>query len=120
MHIWEKETVAEKKAADQDLAAINVVLEEPARIEWELTNAMNRIHVTRNQKGRRAQWRWNKKNGKLVREGKAGGIDWYRYQKQVVIPKFIPFVKECQKDKPGTIIQEDGAAAHVRVSMRKE
>jgi hypothetical protein len=91
MHIWETETVKEKKAADRDLEAMNAVLEEPTRTEWELSNAMNRIHITRNQSGPRAQWKWNKKNGKLVREGKAGGIDWYRYQKQVIIPKSILF-----------------------------
>ncbi|KMP03202.1 hypothetical protein CIRG_02894 [Coccidioides immitis RMSCC 2394] len=34
------------------------------------------------------------KTGKLVRQGK-GGVDWYRYQKEVLLAKLFPFVKEC-------------------------
>ena len=47
----------------------------------------------------------------MVRKGK-GGIDWYRYQKVILLPKLLPFAKECMKARPGTIVQEDKALCH--------
>ena len=35
--------------------------------------------------GKKPQWRFTKKNGKFVRDAKAGGIDWYRYVKSTQI-----------------------------------
>ena len=52
------------------------------------------------------------KRGKLVRQGR-GGIDWYRYSKLILRKKLLPFAKECQKDRLGTIVQEDGATPHI-------
>ena len=43
-----------------------------------MITGMQRLKL-RNLGGRKPTWRWNKKNGKLIREGR-GGIDWYRYQ----------------------------------------
>ena len=62
--------------------------------------------------GRQPKWKLTKANGKLVRDGKAGGIDWYRYWKCILLPKLIPFAKECQKDRPNTVVQEDNAPSH--------
>ena len=47
----------------------------------------------------------------MVRKGK-GGIDWYRYQKIILLPKLLPFAKEYMKDHPDTIVQEDKAPSH--------
>ncbi|OJZ80204.1 hypothetical protein ASPFODRAFT_148152, partial [Aspergillus luchuensis CBS 106.47] len=41
-----------------------------------------------------------------------GGVDWYRYYKKVLVPRLVPFAKECQRERPNTIILEDGAPAH--------
>ena len=81
------------------------------KAEWELLNSFQRLGL-RNKPGRKPQWRWNKKSGKLSRTGR-GGIDWWAYQQQVLIPKLIPFAKECTKAllKPA-IVQEDKAPAH--------
>jgi hypothetical protein len=56
------------------------------------------------------------KTGKLVR-WKGTGIDWYRYQKQILLPKLLPFAKACQQDRPGTIVQEDKAPAHAHAAQ---
>ena len=48
----------------------------------------------------------------MVREGKKGGIDWWRYQQKILIPKLLPFAQECKKERPGTIVQKDKAPAH--------
>ncbi|OJJ51946.1 hypothetical protein ASPSYDRAFT_110367, partial [Aspergillus sydowii CBS 593.65] len=46
-----------------------------------------------------------------VRKGK-GGVDWYRYQKEVLIPYLIPFAKRCKEARPNTRVLEDKAPAH--------
>ena len=49
----------------------------------------------------------------MVREAKAGGIDWYRYGKEILVEKLLPWAQELQKERPKTIVQEDKAASHV-------
>ena len=43
------------------------------REEWELCTPMRR-HRLRNLSGPKPTWKWNKENGKLIRE-KSNGID---------------------------------------------
>lgn len=89
------------------------MLEPEARKIWELEVGVNRMKLREGKApGRAPQWRWNKKTGKLTRGGK-GGIDWWRYQKIILIPKLIPFAKECEAaGRLGMLIQEDKAPAH--------
>ena len=65
----------------------------------------------RNKSGQKPTWKFTAKTGKLSR-GKGGGIDWWRYQKEILIPKLLPFAKRCKLDRPETIVQEDKAPAH--------
>ena len=95
-----------------DLKARNAERYEDDKLKWELENAMNRIHITRNQPGPRAQFKHDKSTGAyIVKEGK-GGINWYRYQEKILKPLLLPFAKECIKTRPGTIMQEDNAPAY--------
>jgi hypothetical protein len=110
-HIWEDETDKEKRQAKIWLNKENEVLELQKKQEWELETAMRRVHITRNARGRKPQWKFTKATGKLVRDGK-GGIDWYRYQKEILHAKLLPFAKERLLERPGTIVQEDNAAPH--------
>jgi len=109
-HIWKPETKQEKEQAKKEIEKLNAEMEPTICEEWELATAMSRAGL-RNKRGKKPVWKWDKKHGKLVR-GEGGGIDWWRYCSKVVIPKLIPFWKECEKDRPGMIIQEDGAAPH--------
>ncbi|KAH6976882.1 hypothetical protein EDB80DRAFT_739016, partial [Ilyonectria destructans] len=103
-HCWTPETAAEKKAAtDEELKPL-------IREEWELSNRLRRLHL-RQLPGPKPMWRWNSNTGKLTR-GVKGGIDWYRYQTIILIPKMFPFAKECTKTRPQTVVQEDKAPAH--------
>src|SRR5580692_2550514 len=61
--------------------------------------------------GRKPEWKWDKQYGKLTWTN-GNGIDWWQYCTKVVLPKLIPFAQECEKDRPGTIIQKDGAVPH--------
>ncbi|KAF1981717.1 hypothetical protein K402DRAFT_341856 [Aulographum hederae CBS 113979] len=116
-HCWAPETAVERKQAETNIQAINSELEPILREQWELNTAMNRLGL-RNRKGRKPAWRWNAQNGKLTR-GKGKGIDWYRYQTMVLIPKLIPFAQECQNERPETIVQEDKAPSHAHHAQQR-
>ena len=77
------------------------------REEWELETGMRRLKL-RNLPGTKPQWKWDVRHGKLTRR-EGSGVDWYRYQKEILIPKLIPFAKECGKD---ALVQEDLAPSH--------
>ena len=109
-HIWKPETAQERKIAERQLNAMNAELEPILREEWELNMEMARLGL-RGQRGKKPQWKWDKKHGKLVRESK-GGIDWWRYQYHILLPKPIPFAKECKSQRPHNIVQEDNAPSH--------
>ena len=64
--------------------------------------------------GKKPVWKWNKKNGKLVRDS-SGGIDWYRYGKLILQEKLLPFAKECKIERLNTIVQEDNASSHAHL-----
>lgn len=111
-HIWHPETAQEQKDAEKDLEAINAELEPIMREEWELETKMRRLGL-RNQRGKPPQWKWDAKHGKLTRR-KGSGIDWYRYQKEILIAKLISFAKQCG---PDAIVQEDLAPSHAHKSQ---
>ena len=79
-HIWKPETPAEKKAAQKELDKLNTEREPELQAEWEITTGMRRHNLRRIPGGKKPEWRYNEKTGKLVHKGK-GGIDWYQYQK---------------------------------------
>jgi hypothetical protein len=109
-HCWVPETAQEKKDAEKEIEEWNSELEPVLREEWELNTNMARMGL-RGKRGRKPTWNFTAKNGKLVRVSK-GGIDWYRYQKEILHPKLFPFAKECEKSRPDTIVQEDKAPSH--------
>jgi hypothetical protein len=111
-HIWRTQSVAERKKDDLELAELNEKLKATARAEWELSSGLRRINLRRNPGGKKPQWRWNQSTDKLVRKS-LGGIDFWRYYKEVMLPKLIPFAQECKKKRPNTLVQEDGAPAHI-------
>lgn len=109
-HIWGPETKQEKEAAEKAIAELNEIYEPICRERWELETGMRRMGL-RNAPGKKPTWRFTEKTGKLTRR-KGEGIDWWRYQQKVLIPKLFPFYQECKKDRPGTVVQEDKAPSH--------
>src|SRR3984957_6579161 len=62
--------------------------------------------------GRKPVFKHNENTGAYVlKEGK-GRINWYRYQEVILKPLLLPFAKECLKERPSTLVQEDGAPSH--------
>jgi transposase len=113
-HCWLPETKAEKEEVEKDLEEWNKELEPIMRDAWELESKMGRLSLS-TKSGRKPQWRWNAKNGKLTRGGK-GGVDWYRYQTKILIPKLLPFAQACG---PDTLVQEDKAPSHVHHAQQR-
>jgi len=60
----------------------------------------------------RKTWKHNEKTGAFVVKNSRGGINWYRYQKKILIEKLLLFAREYQNDRPNTIVQEDNAPVH--------
>ena len=117
-HIWGPETAVMKKIATQEVAELNKLAEPVLRDEFELANSLRRTHLSRKAKGKKPAWNFNEANGKLVRKG-TGGIDWFRYWKEILLAKLIPFAKECQEARPDTLVQEDNAPAHAHQHQGK-
>jgi transposase len=109
-HCWLPETAQEKAQSVKIVEALNKELEPIMKEKWELENGMRRLNL-RQLPGAKPTWKWNKQTGKLFRS-QGCGIDWYRYQTKILVPKLFPFAKECEKDQPGIIVQEDKAPAH--------
>ena len=110
-HIWQPETATERKKAQAVINKLNKELKPRMREEWELNTGIRRMGL-RNLPGPKPGWRFTEATGKLVRNQGHGGIDWWRYQASILIPKLLPFAQECLKERPNTIVQEDKAPAH--------
>jgi hypothetical protein len=122
-HIYSKETAKERKLAEKAIDSMNAENEAQFKEEWEaqeLAQQLDRLDIGPPRRGRPRQprqWKFTAKTGKLQRKGK-GGVDWWRYQTQVLEPKLIPFAKECLKDRPLTIVQEDKAPSHAHWAQK--
>ncbi|KAJ5160333.1 uncharacterized protein N7482_007337 [Penicillium canariense] len=110
-YCWKPETAQEKRESEQEIEQLNCEIEPILKADWELETQMRRVNLRRQPAGKRPIWKFNQKTGKLGR-GRKGGIDWYRYQKLILIPKLLPFAKECAIQRPNTLVQEDKAPAH--------
>ncbi|EGU76680.1 hypothetical protein FOXB_12821 [Fusarium oxysporum f. sp. conglutinans Fo5176] len=109
-HFWGPETAKERKEAEVAIKAMNEALEPVMKELWELENGMRRLGL-RNLSGKKPEWKWKKETSKLTR-GLKGGIDWWRYQQTILLPKLLPFAKECEEQRPNTVVQEDKAPSH--------
>lgn len=110
-HIWNAETAQEKRQAEAGIDKWKEEREPECRRIWELETAMRRVNLRGKPPGKTPKWVFKESTGKLVRRGRTG-IDWYRYQKEILHAKLIPFAMECKQARPGTFIQEDNAPAH--------
>lgn len=119
-HCWKPETAQERRESAGQIEELNRELEPSMRTQWEISTGVRRINLNQQPPGRRPQWNWTEKTGKLVRKGKGGkGIDWWRYQSVILVPKMIPFAQRCKEERPQTIVQEDKAPAHTHWAQAK-
>jgi hypothetical protein len=105
--IWKKETKKEQLAAQQNLDEINAKWEPKYRTCWEADQAAKDLLSLQQgwqRKGHWPQWKCTKKAGKLVWDGKRGGIYWYRYMHKDVVLKLYPFFCCCKDLRPDTLV----------------
>jgi transposase len=132
--IWGEESAKAKHEAIVELANWNAEHEAEHRKAWEdaqkvkddmhaATKGLQRLGLSQQSRrgpaniparrpGRKAVWKHTEANGAKVRKAQRGGIDWYRYQNECLVPHFAPYAERCRKDNPRTIVQEDNAPAH--------
>ena len=107
--IFGKETVAERELAKEDLARRNADIDAQQQIVREHFLA----EQAKKPKSRRLK-RIPKVEGVRYERNKntKGGIDWYRYQTYVLLPRLIPFIKDIIKAYGECFLVQDGAPAH--------
>ncbi len=84
-HIWRPETMTEKKAAAEVLESREI----EARFQWKLETGVWLMGL-RHKPGLKPKWRRTESTGKLIRREKGNGVDWYRYQTQILMPSYCP------------------------------
>ena len=89
---------------------MNKRLKSIMKIEWKLNNAIRRLAL-HNLKEMKSQWRWNKKHDKIKRRIK-DDIDWFRYQKQILLSLLMSFALKCQKNRSNTLVMKNDASSH--------
>lgn len=87
--IFSRETTAERNAAKEDLQERNAEY----NVQQQIIREQFVTEQARKPKSRRLK-RVPKPEGTLVsrNKGSRGGIDWYRYQTHVLLPRLIPFI----------------------------
>ncbi|RKK21229.1 hypothetical protein BFJ67_g17394 [Fusarium oxysporum f. sp. cepae] len=116
-HCWGPETAKERKDANLMLEELNAELEPVMREQRELTTGVRRLGL-RALPRKKPTWKWKKETGKLTR-GEGKGIGWWRYQQTILLPKLLPFAKKCEKERPGTIVQEGKAPSHAHPAQQR-
>ena len=107
--IFDKETQEEKEIAQEDITTRNgpyhaALLQEQARLADENSRRPPSRQLKRPRKPNEAQY----KRGDRSR----GGIDWYRYQEQVIKPHLVLFIKKIIRTYGHCYLVQDGAPAH--------
>jgi hypothetical protein len=110
--IGSKGATEERRLAEDKIAGWNRLLEPEYQRRWEAARSLLLLSRNRQQCRRPAELRFTKVNGKLVREAKREGMDWYRYLMNIVLPKIFPFAERCKELCPDTIVQEHRAGPH--------
>lgn len=108
-YMFSKETAAEKDQAREDLAQRNADINAQQQIvrEYFLAEQAKKPknkRLKRIPKVQRVRYDRNK-NVK-------GGIDWYRYQTYILLPRLIPFIKDVIEKYGESFLVHDGAPAH--------
>ena len=109
-YIFEKESADEKKLASQDLDNRNATY----LVEQQLIGEHFEAEQQKKPLSRRLK-RIPKPMGRMQERNKGlkGGVDWYRYQVFVLIPRLIPFIHDVIATYGHCYLVQDGAPGHV-------
>ena len=108
-YMFGKESATEKQQAQEDLNDRNA----DYLIQEQIIKEHFLAEQAKKPKSRRRK-RIPKPDGVLYERNKnaKGGIDWYRYQTYVLLPRLIPFIHEVIEKYGECFLVQDGAPAH--------
>lgn len=108
-YMFGKETASEKKAHQADLDMRNL----DYYIQQQIIREQFLAEQAKKPKSRQLK-RVPKPEGTLLERNKnaKGGVDWYRYQTYVLLPRLIPFIHEVIEKYGECFLVQDGAPAH--------
>ena len=107
--MFTKETAPERQEAQEDLNNRN----SDYLAQQQIIKEQFLAEQAKKPKSRRLK-RIPKPEGKFYERNKnaKGGIDWYRYQTYVLVPRLIPFIKEVIATYGECFLVQDGAPSH--------
>ena len=107
--MFTKETAPERELAREDLNKRN----EDYLAQQQIIKEHFLTKQAKKPKSRRLK-RVPKPNGQLLERNKntKGGIDWYRYQTYVLLPRLIPFIHEVITKYGECFLIQDGAPSY--------
>ena len=108
-YMFNKESIDEKKVAQKDLADKN----SDYLVQQQVIKEHFLAEQAKKPKSRRRK-RVPKPDGVLLERKKSnkGGIDWYRYQTFILLPRLIPFIHDIIDKYGHCYLVQDGAPAH--------
>lgn len=107
--MFSKETTSERQQAQKDLNDKN----SDYLVQQQVIKEHFLAEQAKKPKSRRLK-RISKPDGVLFERNKnfKGGIDWYRYQTYVLLPRLIPFIHEIIDKYGECFLVQDGAPSH--------
>ena len=115
-HIWKPQTKKELDESKSIIKIWNQALEPKAHEAWKKQQDAKRtaykLRYNRCMSGAPAKWKFTTSYGAFTRSD-GGGIDWWRYLTNILIPKLLPFTQSLTCLNPDTIVQEDKATSHI-------
>jgi len=114
-YVWPPEKKALKEKYGRIIDRYNRAHEAKDKEKWIASEYVRRSKLKRPPKKMR-EWKYTAKTGAMERGNKKGGIDWIRYQYEILRPRFLPFMKKLG---PDFIAQEDNAPSHASHWNRK-
>ena len=111
-HIYTKETPAMRIASIKELKILNNIRELEEHSEWDINQAnIDADYETNGTQRRGMRPLWENQFRPYTRS-EGGGIDWYRYNRDILRPIFLPAYTEFRQTRPGALLMQDGCSNH--------
>jgi hypothetical protein len=117
-HVYHTETAAERVSYQAIIDQYNAVLLPYKQQEWACLQAADTKKwqdLGRKKPGTPAKWEVFWKKHMMKREQGKGGVDFMRYNQEVIVPLVIPFMDRLNAlpDLPPFVFQQDNAPSHI-------
>ena len=104
-YVYPIETKKDKELAQKKIDKLNKELYQKEKAEWEALQFVQDMFREGPRRGKKPSFEAYWKTIKLKRS-KGGGINWWRYQTEVLKPLLIPFAKKMMEIRPNTVVMK--------------